>query len=120
MCVDLHALHSDPLLICGTYMPFDCAYRNKIHAHLQKEMQAYQHAVRAGDWNAARFTTDRSLQEDADLINNSSRVALDNMHGEFMKQIDLHPIDPVKDYQGEGRARTVRSNRADVKWKQNQ
>ena len=41
-------------------------------------------------------------------------MALDNMRGDLVKQTALHPIDPVKDYQGECRARTIRSDRADA------
>ena len=114
VCVDLHPPHSDPLLICGTYMPFDRAQRNNIHAHLQEVMQTYQHTVLAGDWNAALYTTDRSLQEDAELIDNPSRMALDNMHEGFVRDTSLHPIDPVNECLGECRARTFRSNRADA------
>ena len=73
----------------------------------------------AGDWNAALYTTDRSLQDDAELNDNPSRKARDNMHGEFLKQTGLHPIDPVhecfrvNECLGECRAKTFRSIRAE-------
>ena len=114
VCVALHPPHSDPPLICGTYMPFDRAQRNNIYAHFQKVMQTYQHTVLAGDWNAALYTSDRSLQEDAELLDNPSRMALDNTHGGFVRDTSLHPIDPVNECLGECRARTFRSNRADA------
>ena len=75
--MNLRTPHSDPLLICGTYMPFDHAHKNKIYAHLQKEMRSYHYTVLAGDWNAALYTTNRSLQEDAKLIDKPPRIALD-------------------------------------------
>ena len=77
-------------------------------------MQAYQHAVLAEDWNAALYIHDRSLQKDADLIDNPYRKALDSMHKVFVKQTGLRPIDPVNECLGECRARTFGSNRADA------
>ena len=112
--MDLHPPHSDPLLICVTYMPFNRAQRDNIYAHLQKVMQTHQHTVLARGWNAALYTTDRSLQEDAELIDNPSRMALDNTHDGFVRDTSLHPIDLVNECLGEYRARTFRSNRADA------
>ena len=108
--VDLHPPHKDPLLICGIYMPFDRDQRNNIYAHLQKEMQTYQYTVLAGDWNAALYTTDRSLQNDAELIANPSHTVLDNMHGEFLEKTGLHPINPVNECLGECRAYLTRAD----------
>ena len=42
-------------------------------------------------------------------------MALDNMHGVFVKQTGLRPLDPPRDYQGESGARPFRLNRADAK-----
>ena len=58
--------------------------------------------------------TDRPLQEVTVLIDKPSRMALDNMHGEFLKQTGLHPIDPWDECVGECRAGTFRSNRANA------
>ena len=55
-----------------------------------------------------------SLQEDAELFDNPSRMALDNTHEGFVRDTSLHPIDPVIECLGEYRARTFRSNRADA------
>ena len=95
VCVNLHPPHSDPLLICGTYMPFDCAHKETIYAQLQNEMQAYQTPVLAGDWNAALYTTNRPLQEDALLINKPSRMALDNMHGDLQSSQSRQAYTPL-------------------------
>ena len=102
--VDLHPLHSDPPLICGTYVPFDRAHETRSTLTSRRNASL---PICGACWRLECCPL-HNLQEAADLIDKSSRMALDNMHEKFVKQTDLHPIDPVKDCQGECRRRTFR------------
>ena len=51
VAVKIQTPHSQPLRVCGVYMPFDAGHRAKIYHHL-RTVKVGGHAIWAGDWNA--------------------------------------------------------------------
>ena len=88
--------------------------RKQIQAYLQKQLQVYPYSVLAGDWNAALYSTDRSARDEEEDLENHRLLGLDTSYAEFVETSGLVPLDPIKDYLGEVRERTFRSNRQDA------
>ena len=70
-------------LFCDWAPTFDRDHKKEFHAYLQKKNPAYYKATNTlrlleGDCNVAIFMTDRSAQDDADVLNNPS---LSHYHG---------------------------------------
>ena len=112
-CVDLHSLHSDPLLICGTYMPFDRAHRNNIYAPLKKKCRPTntQCLLETGMLPSTR-PTDPSRR----TPNSSTTIPHGpGQHAWRVPKADRPTdIDPVNECLRECRTRIFRSNRADA------